>query len=191
MSGAKDGQPPPPPQLESAAAIVAAFAVYLVVFLVAVVWLVVADRTAELPPLAFGTSEPWVAMTVGLVATAVGVPFCWLCSRSARSVRHCESRLAELLGTPRDGVVVMLPVTAAIAEELLFRCVLQGAFGPWRAVALQVGMSIGLGFWGWWPIAAGLGALSAWLVDAGYGLASATLAHALINYLTLRRILSK
>jgi hypothetical protein len=52
-------------------------------------------------------------------------------------------------------------------------------------------MSIGPGFWRMWPVFLGIAALLGGMVALGSGLASSTLAHALILYWSLRRILSQ
>jgi hypothetical protein len=152
-------------------------------------WLHLRDRTGALAATALGEHGLWTAAGVGAAAGLLGA---WSLSAVARRngpVRSCEQRLARFIGAQSDRAALLLSLVSAIAEELTFRLAVQDALGPIAAVALYAALNTGPGFWPWLPVAVIAGALFSTLVVLGFGLLSATIAHALINYLTLRRIL--
>lgn len=181
-------EPGPDPSPTSAAVVTVAVVVYGLMATAALVWLSWRDRLGELPRGALGQHGLWVGAGAGLVA---GFAFAGLLALAARlpPIARCERRFAALLGPQTEAAVLALSLGAAIAEELFFRLAVQDAIGPIGAVACYVVVNTGPGFWPWLPVAATAGALFSGLVHAGCGLFAATLAHALINYLTLRRIL--
>ncbi|MGE3174634.1 MAG: CPBP family intramembrane glutamic endopeptidase [Planctomycetota bacterium] len=182
-SGPDPDLPPPP-----AAVVTVAVVVYGLMITAALVWLSWRDRLGELPRGALGQGGLWGGAGAGL---ATGLAFAGLLALAARlpPIARCERRFASLLGPLSEAAVLALSLGAAIAEELFFRLAVQDAIGPIGAVACYVVVNTGPGFWPWLPVAVAAGALFSGLVHAGCGLFAATLAHALINYLTLRRIL--
>ena len=79
-------------------------------------------------------------------------------------------------------------MTSAIGEELLFRCALQDAVGPYLSALIFGVLHTGPGLLLWGASAAVLGLTFSLMIDGGCGLLSVTVAHALINFLSLRRM---
>ena len=94
-----------------------------------------------------------------------------------------------MVGPLSEAQLLTLSLVSAVAEEFFFRLAVQDALGLPASVALYVLLNTGPGFWSWALIALGSGLLFSGLVATGFGLLAATTAHAIINYLSLRRIL--
>jgi membrane protease YdiL (CAAX protease family) len=152
-------------------------------------WLWQRERLAALPQAALGEHGLWVAAASGLSAGLLGSAVLALASRANAGVRACEQRIGAVLGTLRDAGLIALSMLSAVAEEFFFRLAVQDALGLPIAVALYVVLNTGPGFWSWAPVALGFGLLFGAMVDSGLGLLAATVAHAVVNYLSLRRIL--
>ena len=153
-------------------------------------WLWLGDRLPILGVAAIGEHGIWAAAGLGLGAGLGGALALERLARRSGAVHRCERRIAALLGPLRDGQILQLSLLSAIAEELFFRLALQDALGLPAAVAIYAGLSTGPGFWAWAPIAAAAAALFGGLLQLGFGLLAATAAHAVINYLSLRRIMT-
>lgn len=163
---------------------------YFVMLIAALAWIGLRGRMAVLPELAIGERGIWVSAGAGL-ATGLGLAaLLQLAGMSSTAVRRCEQRILALLGPLEDGGILLLSLLAALAEELFFRLAVQDAFGAPVAVALYVALNTGPGYWAWAPIALVAGVAFSALVATGFGLLSATVAHAVMNYLAMRRILS-
>lgn len=179
-------RPGPPP---TRTALAFAGCLYLAMLLVALLWLWQRDRLAALPHSALGEHGLWAAAGSGLLAGLLGAATLAGIARRSGAVRGCEQRIAAVLGHLDDRVVLLLSVWSALAEEFFFRLAVQDALGWPTAVALYVVLNTGPGFWSWAPVALGYGLLFGSLVHHGLGLLSAAAAHAVVNYLSLRRIL--
>jgi hypothetical protein len=152
-------------------------------------WLHLRDRTAALPAMALGDHGLWASAGVG---AALGLAGAWALAAGSRRLpplQRCERRLAAFVGAQPEAGTLVLSLIGALAEELMFRFAAQDALGPVAAVALYAALNTGPGFWPWLPVAIVAGASFSALVALGFGLLSATIAHALVNYLALRRIL--
>lgn len=109
--------------------------------------------------------------------------------RSAK-LRACEAKIAGVLGPLGEAQLILLTLASSIAEELFFRVAVQDVVGFPLAVVIYTVLNTGPGFLAWAPIAAACAALFGGLVAGGFGLLAATTAHAVVNYLSLRRIAS-
>ncbi len=150
-------------------------------------WLWLRDRQDAIAEAAIGAHGIWVSAGVGLAAGLVGTGCLALASRLPR-FGGAERKLADVLGPLSDRQMLGMALVAAIAEEFFFRLAVQDAMGWPAAVAFYVVLNTGPGLWVWMPIALVSGLLFSGLVALGFGLLSATVAHAVINYLSLRRI---
>lgn len=192
--GPDEGRPPPggrEPPVPPAPGATLGFAgcLYVLMMAGALLWLGMRDRLAALPAAALGEHGLWPAAGTGLGAGLLGAAALASAARRSAALRRCEQRIAAVLGAMGEGSVLVLSLWSAVAEELFFRLAVQDALGLPAAVALYTLMNTGPGFWAWAPVAV-LGALLfGGLVASGLGLLSATAAHAVINYLSLRRIL--
>ena len=155
----------------------------------ALFWLWTRDRMDLLGTEAVGRHGPWVSAGVGLV---IGLALCGALVVFARylpSYQRLEQRLARILGPVDDNRILVLALTTALGEELFFRLAAQDAFGLWGAVALYALVNTGPGLWAWTLVSALFGLLFGVMMDQGFGLLSVTAAHAIVTYLTLRRLL--
>lgn len=179
----EDGNQPP-----AGVALQVAGCLYVMMLVAALVWLWAGDRMQVLPEHALGRHGMLASAGTGLAAGLLGA---WLLTLADRfsSVQSCTDRIANLLGSLGDNQILALSVLSAVAEEVFFRLAVQDALGMPIAVALYVLLNTGPGFWSssWLALCGGL--LFSGLVELGFGLLSATTAHAIINYLSLRRIL--
>lgn len=178
-----------PADRNPAVVLTAAFAVYSLVAAAALLWLSARDRLDVLPKLALGERGLLFAAGSGLaVGLAAAAALAWAARRFS-SVRRCEDEAASAIGGLPDGAMVAFALLAAVAEELLFRVAVQDALGVIAAVACYGAVNTGPRRWVWLPIALVLAAAFSALLALGCGLLSAAIAHALVNYLSLRRIL--
>ncbi len=150
-------------------------------------WLWLRDRQDAIAEAAIGAHGIWMSAGAGLLAGLVGTGGLALASRLPR-FGGAERKLAEVLGPLSDRQMLGISLVAAVAEEFFFRLAVQDAMGWPAAVAFYVVLNTGPGLWVWMPIALVSGLLFSGLVALGFGLLSATVAHAVINYLSLRRI---
>lgn len=156
----------------------------------ALFWLDWRDRLAAVPERAIGEHGIWISAGIGLAAGLGAAAILALASRASVAVRGCELRVATLLGPMPDRAVLGLALLSAVAEEFFFRLAVQDALGMPAAVALYVVLNTGPGFWAWAPVALASGLLFSGLVALGCGLLAATVAHAVMTYLALQRILT-
>ena len=161
---------------------------YLMMLVGAVAWLWLSDRLPALSESALGRYGIWPAAAVGLGGGLLGTALLGVAGR-LNSVRRCGERVVSLLGPLGESQILALSLLSAVAEEMFFRLAVQEAFGMPVAVALYVLLNTGPGFWAWSWIALAAAILFSGLVQLGFGLLAATAAHAIINYLSLRRIL--
>jgi membrane protease YdiL (CAAX protease family) len=125
------------------------------------------------------------------IGTAVGLGVSGafeLLARYWRPFGVLEGRLAALLGPLSEAEITLLALSSALGEECFFRLAMQDALG-----LLPTALLFGLLHTGppgllWSAVALVLGLAFGWMMHAGCGLLSVTLAHALINYLSLRRM---
>jgi membrane protease YdiL (CAAX protease family) len=179
-----DGGKPP-----AAAVLSFAGCLYFAMLGAALLWLWQRERLSALPQVALGDHGLWAAAGSGLLAGLLGTAALAAASRTSAGVRACEQRIGVVLGAMGESAVIGLSTLSALAEEFFFRLAVQDALGLPVAVALYVVLNTGPGFWAWAPVALGFGLLFGSLVHWGLGLLSATVAHAVVNYLSLRRIL--
>jgi membrane protease YdiL (CAAX protease family) len=111
-------------------------------------------------------------------------------SRRFAPVRAFEAEMRGALGHLRDGDILVLALSSAVAEEMFFRVAMQQAVGLWITALTFAAVHSGRGarlLFGT-LFAGALGCLFGALVAKGSGLLTVTLAHALINYWNLGRI---
>lgn len=181
------GDPEPP----SDARTVHTFAgcLYSAMLVGAVLWLWWRDRTDALATAALGDHGLPVAIGAGLVGGLLGAWALNFASRHVAPLATIEQRIASTLGPLGETSILWLSLLGALAEEMFFRLAVQDLAGLTGSVALYTVMNTGPGFWAWAPVALLSALLFSGLVLGGCGLLAATTAHALMNYLTLRRIL--
>ena len=174
-----------PPRLPIAFVIVLLSGIFV---LAAVVWLAVMDRSDALPALAIGEFGPFVSLGVGAAVGFTLSFLIWVLSRYLRSFRELEARLFSLVGEQSESEIVAISVSSAVGEEVFFRGALQVFVGPYFAALVFGILYSGPGVFGWGIAVTLMGLLFGVMVDQGLGLLSVTVAHALTNFISLRRM---
>ncbi len=162
--------------------------VYGALVVAALVWLWCRERTGAIAELSIGRFGPLAASGAGL---AIGVAFAaaygW-----ARSVLRADSELhanVERMFTQWDERVgIAFAILAAFAEELFFRLAVQDALGLSGSVTVYVLLNLRLVGVRWMAFTFAHAVALGGLVELGGGLLGSTSAHAVFNYLSLRRI---
>lgn len=162
---------------------------YVVMLGLAFVWLWIRDREAEFGRLAIGEHGPWIASGVGLATGWLGAMALRWFGPFSKSLHEVERLTAELFRRVRDTEAVLFLLVAALAEEVFFRLAVQDAFGLVGSVAAYVLLNSSVGGLGVVPFTALHALAMGLLVQQGFGLLASTTAHAIMNYLSLRRIL--
>lgn len=168
--------------------VTASVAVFAGMFGVAMWWLSARDRGAALAEAAVGEHGPVAASALGL---GLGVGMAWLGSAASRrwqGVREIEQQAHAPLAGVGDKALVTLVLTGAVAEETFFRLAVQDQFGLFGSVAASVLLNSWLGNVRLTPFVLLHAVTLGLVVQSGFGLLGSTTAHAIMNYLTLRRI---
>jgi len=112
-----------------------------------------------------------------------------LIARYAPPLARLRDRLMELIGPLSETEVFALALLPAVAEEFFFRLAAQDAIGVVPSAVLFAAMHFGpQGTRLWTVLALLLGLGFGFMVAAGWGLLSVTVAHALVNYISLKRM---
>jgi membrane protease YdiL (CAAX protease family) len=154
-------------------------------------WLWARDRLEILPELAIGRHGVVLAAAAGLAVGLVGSLVTSILSRRLLFVREVEGKAHGMLAPMAEGPLLALVVGGALAEEIFFRLAVQDAFGLPGSVACYTLLNSTTAGWRWLPIAALHATVLGLLMQSGFGLLGTTAANAVMNHLTLRRILSK
>ncbi len=155
---------------------------------VGLLWLYLRDRVGILPEMAFGDVDAYSSLGIG---TAVGLGVSGVIALLVRyqaAFQGLEARLRATVGSLSESEIVLIAMVSAIGEELLFRCALQDVVGPYLSALVFGALHTGPGLLLWGACAASLGLCFSLLIDSGCGLLSVTVAHALINFISLRRM---
>jgi len=177
------------PELDPRSVNLFAGCLYTLLLAGALLWLWWRSAFATLPQQALGEHGIWVAAGSGLLVGLLLAGGLRLAARHWPQLAAIERRVARLLGPMGESQILWLSLLAAVAEEAFFRLAVQDQFGLPITVALYAAVNTGPGFWAWLPVAGVFGLCFGLLVEAGAGLLAATSAHAVVNYLSLRRIL--
>jgi membrane protease YdiL (CAAX protease family) len=164
---------------------------YAVLLAAAWLWLWLRERDALLTTAAFGErGEPIPSLAAG-VAVGLGTGVLFAAAARLPPLARLQRVLAGLLGPLQEGEILWLALLSGVAEEAFFRLALQDALGLWPASLIFAAFHVAPGVSLLWaPLALAMGALFGWMMVAGYGFAAVALAHALFNYLSLRRMQS-
>ena len=179
------------PESEEPNWIAAAFATYGLILVVE--WFVLGWREEfdDLASNLFSDHEQWVAPLVAVPCAAGGAAFTACCSRCLPKVRALEQKFALRCAGTSDVAIALLSVLCAVAEGLVARFWVFEWRGFVSSVLVAVGMAMGPGVWALWPLHLGVALLLGAVVHFGFGVAASMLAHALILYWSLRRILAQ
>lgn len=177
----------PPDAEDPKATLLGVGCAYTVLLAAALGWLAWRGRWSALAETAIGAHGLLAAAAAGL---GVGVIGNWAFAAAAQRVpalAELEERVHEVfVGVPESAAFALVS-TAAVIEELFFRLAVQDAFGLLGSVAAYVLLSMSAGRSIVLLAAVHAACLGA-LVALGFGLYASTTAHAVINYLSLRRM---
>lgn len=160
---------------------------YGLMTLASVAWLWLRGRSDVLSSQATGEVGPWLSLLAGSVAGFGISGVIWLMVRYLPPFARLESRLQDAVGDLAESEIVVIALTSAIGEELFFRGALQDQVGPYFST-LIFGLLHAPALLIWGLVATALGFCFAMMIEAGLGFLSVTVAHALINFISLRRM---
>jgi len=141
-----------------------------------------------LPEQAVGEYGPLASSGVGL---GVGLIGAWILNQAIKrfaSLKDVASAAHRLFARASDGVAIAFVLISATAEELFFRLAVQDLFGLFGAVAVYVLLNSSVGGLRWLAFTFVHALVLGLIVHLGFGLLGSTTAHAVLNYLSLRRI---
>lgn len=189
MVGPVDPDRDPEKAAERLGFTLAAVLVYAVFVAGGIFWLWVRGRTGQIPIAAGGQLGLPLSLAVG---AAVGLGLSGGFAAAVRYLASCarlEQRLHGLLGSLGEREITVLALCSALGEEFFFRLALQDAVGLYWSAAAFALLHVGpKGTWLWTGLSLVLGLGFGWMMELGCGLLSVTAAHALVNYLSLRRM---
>lgn len=154
----------------------------------ALLWLWARDRSDALYDQAIGEHGPLASSGVGLGVGLIGAWILSLAIKRFESLKDVASAAHRLFARASDGVAIAFVLISAIAEELFFRLAVQDLFGLFGAVAVYVLVNSSVGGWRWLIFTFVHATVLGLIVHLGFGLLGSTTAHAVLNYLSLRRI---
>ena len=166
----------------------AAVIIYALAVAAALAWFHFRGRLNLVPQRAIGDHGPWLSLLAGAAAGLLCSGVFLVAQRYLQSFRRLESRLAEIVGPLSEAEILGIAMVSAIGEEFFFRGAMQDAWGIWWSAAVFGLLHSGPGLLLWGMVAFCLGLLFSCMVDYGLGLLSVTVAHALINNISLRRM---
>ena len=175
----------PPQSLAKAATMV-----YGLLVCLAVGWLWLRDRQGVLSERAVADGALGALWSL-LSGTAVGFGISgvmFLLVRYQPAFTALEGRLQAVVGRLCESEIVAIALASAIGEEMFFRGALQDQVGPYLSAVIFGLLHTGPGLLLWGCTAAVLGLMFSMMVHHGFGLLSVTVAHALINFISLRRM---
>lgn len=163
---------------------------YTVLLLGGIAWLWSRDRLEILRTQAIGEHGAPIAALVGLGTGVAGAALVAALSRRLPFLRDLEAKARGMFATMAEAPLLALVLAGALAEEVFFRLAVQDAFGLAGSVACYVLLNSTTAGWRWIPIAALHATALGLLMQSGFGLLGSTTANAVLNHLSLRRILS-
>ena len=99
-----------------------------------------------------------------------------------------EAQFTEVVGDLSEAEIILIALASAIGEEMLFRGAMQDHLNLYVSALVFGLLHTGPGLWLWTCVASILGLLFGAMVYFQFGLLSVTVAHALINFTSLRRM---
>ena len=161
---------------------------YGIFVLIAVFWFWVRGRQDHLPTLAVGEHGILVSLAAGVAVGLLIAGAIRLLTRYVQAFARLEAQLTEVVGELSESEIIVIAMASAIGEEMLFRGAMQDHLGLYVSALVFGLLHTGPGLWLWTCVAALLGLLFGAMIHFEFGLLSVTVAHALINFTSLRRM---
>jgi membrane protease YdiL (CAAX protease family) len=154
----------------------------------ALLWLWSRDRWDALVVQSIGQHGPFVSSAVGLIVGLCGAWFFGIALKRFTSLQDVATAAHRLFARAGDGVAIAFVLISAVAEELFFRLAVQDVFGVVGSVAVYVLLNSSVGGLRWIAFTFVHALVLGLIVHFGFGLLGSATAHAILNYLSLRRI---
>lgn len=192
----KDGDPQPsgdpeaetPPEPRTTA--IAGGCLYSLLLIASVCWLQLRDRIELVSTAALGEHGAALALATGLGVGLGGYTLYAFGLSRLRSLAVIRRHARQMFGPMGEARTLTLVLVGAVAEEMFFRLAVQDQFGLAGSVAAYTVLSTGALGLRWLPIAALHALALGSLMTFGFGLLATTAANAVMNYLSLRRMLN-
>ncbi|MFK7738984.1 MAG: CPBP family intramembrane glutamic endopeptidase [Planctomycetota bacterium] len=181
-------EPDGPEEPEPAFVLVAGVIVYGMMGTAAVLWLWWRDRLDVLPEQAIGRHGPLLASGAGLAVGLLGAGLLGAAMRRSAALGEIATTVERMFARASDATGLAFVLISAIAEELFFRLAVQDALGLIGSVAFYVLLNSTVGGVRWILFTVLHALVLGLLVHFGFGLLGSTTAHAILNYLSLRRL---
>ena len=152
-------------------------------------WLHARGRAGVVTENTIGAYGSLADVTLGVATGLALAGASWLASRRFGVFRRLEQELARLVGPLDRTEALMLALWSGASEEWFFRGAAQDALGVVTSALLFGALHFpGRALWLWPVLATVVGLGFGAIVSMGFGLLAMGIAHAVTNYLTLRRI---
>ena len=182
------GEPQPEGKSGRLAVLGAGVVVYGAMVIAALGWLWLRGRVDALGDAAIGDQGPVAGSAAGLVVGLAGASLLDRAVRRDRRFAELTSAAQRMFATAGAGTGVAFAVLSAFAEELFFRLAVQDVFGLPGSVASYVLLNSTVGGGRWLTFTLLHALTMGLLVQCGFGLLGSTSAHAVLNYLCLRKL---
>ena len=176
------------PDLDPGTVLIAGTVIYGGMGSAALIWLWTRERFSALSEQAIGEHGLLASAGVGLSVGLIGAWILGLLTRRFTGLQEVASAAQRVFARAGEGVGIAFVLISAIAEELFFRLAVQDLFGLIGSVACYVLLNSSVGGLRWILFTFAHALVLGLIVHLGFGLLGSTTAHAIINYLSLRRI---
>jgi len=181
-----DLEPPPDPRTTA----IACGCFFTVLLLASVVWLMLRGRLELVRTAAIGEHGAAMAAGIGLAVGLTGYVIYARALSRLPSFARMAAQVRQIFRSMGETSTLSLVLFEAVAEEMFFRLAVQDQFGLAGSVAAYTVLTTGAMGWRWLPFAVLHATVLGSLMALGFGLLSTTIANAVMNYLSLRRMLS-
>jgi hypothetical protein len=178
-----------PPEIERTLSLAVGSVLYAAMLGGGMFWLWVRDRLDVLPQIAVDQHGPLLASGLGLAVGVAGAGALRVVGPRVRAFTVLEHHTRELFAGVSPAATMCFLLAGVVGEEVFFRAATQDAFGLLGAVLLYGLLHGSIAGLAWLPFTLAHALVLGLIVEFGFGLLGSATAHAIMNHLTLRRIL--